>query len=127
MFEGSCLCGEVKYKLLSEPTKVTHCHCTMCQKQHGAAFATYASLLKSDLVYTSGLAGLVEYNSSGTIKRKFCKVCGSNIEWSGSNKYPDWVSIAIGTLDTTYKPKKVVDIYNDTKACWLATANEVSE
>lgn len=120
MFEGSCLCGEVKYKLLSEPKKVTHCHCTMCQKQHGAAFATYASLLKGDLVYTSGLAYLVEYNSSGSVKRKFCRVCGSNIEWSGSNKYPDWLSIAIGTLDTPYKPKKIVDIYDETKVCWLA-------
>ena len=126
MFEGSCLCGEVKYKLLSEPKKVTHCHCTMCQKQHGAAFATYASLPNSDLVYTSGLACLAEYNSSGTVKRKFCKVCGSNIEWSGSIEYPGWSSIAIGTLDTPYKPKKVADIYDETKACWLSTANKNS-
>ncbi len=56
MYLGSCLCGEVKYRLLSDSKKVTHCHCTMCQKQHGAAFATYASLPKADLVYLSGLS-----------------------------------------------------------------------
>ncbi len=119
MYEGSCLCSKVKYKMLSEPTKVSHCHCTMCQKQHGAAFATYASVPKNELVYTSGLECLAEYCSSSTIKRKFCKVCGSSIEWSGSSEYPDWASIAIATLDTPYKPKKIVEIYNETKVCWF--------
>ncbi len=89
MYSGSCLCGEVKYKILSEPEKVSHCHCSMCQKQHGAAFATYASFPKNELVYTSELSSLAEYNSSESIKRKFCKICGSSIEWSGSLKYPD--------------------------------------
>jgi len=87
MYLGSCLCGEVTYQLLSEPKKVSHCHCTMCQKQHGAAFATYASLPKDQLVYLSGLESLTEYkNTCDSIVRKFCKVCGSNIEWGGSPK-----------------------------------------
>ena len=119
MYLGSCLCGEVKYKLLSEPKKASNCHCTMCQKQHGSAFATYASLPKNDLVYISGLSALAEYNSSGSIVRKFCKVCGSSIEWSGSAQYPDWVSVAIATLDSPYKPNKIINIQTDTKVCWL--------
>jgi hypothetical protein len=120
MYKGSCLCGEVKYEILNEPKKVSHCHCTMCKKQHGAAFATYASLLKDDLVYTAGLSALVTYRSSGTIKRKFCGACGSSIEWGGSAEYPDWVSIAIATLDTPYKPEEIDDIFTDTKVCWLS-------
>ena len=119
MFKGSCLCGAVTYELKSQPLKVSHCHCTMCQKQHGAAFATYASLPKSDLVYVSGSTSLAEFNSSGSVKRKFCKVCGSSIEWSGSTEYPDWAAIAIATLDTPYKPKEIVNIYKESQACWL--------
>ena len=112
MYKGSCLCGDIKYELTSEPIKVSHCHCTMCQKQHGAIFATYASLPKSDLVYLSGLNSLMSYNSSDSILRKFCKICGSNIEWGGSKDYPDWVSVAISTLDTPYKPLSIEDIFN---------------
>jgi hypothetical protein len=41
MHKGSCLCGAVAYELISEPKAVTHCHFKMCQKQHGAAFATF--------------------------------------------------------------------------------------
>lgn len=119
MYEGSCLCGQIKYKISSEPQKVSHCHCTMCQKQHGAAFATYASVPKKDLIYLSGSHLLKEYTSSDTVKRKFCGECGSSIEWSGSRQYPHWVSIAISTLDTVYKPDTIIDIYTDTMACWL--------
>jgi len=119
MYKGSCLCGKVQFALLSEPKKVSHCYCTMCQKQHGAAFATYASLPQKNLRYTSGEEALKTYKSSGAVKRKFCRHCGSSIEWSGSSDYPDWVSIAIATLDTPYKPDQITNIYTDTKACWL--------
>ena len=119
MHKGSCLCGAVSYKLVSEPMAVTHCHCKMCQKQHGAAFATYASLPKSDLIYVSGKELLTSYNSSSSIVRKFCSICGSNIEWSGSEKYPDWVSIAVATLDTPFNPKNIKRIHEESKACWL--------
>ena len=91
----------------------------MCQKQHGAAFATYGSVLKSDLEYVSGFELLKIYSSSATIERKFCGECGSNIEWRGSTKYPEWTSIAISTLDTWFKPEKVSDIYIQSKCCWL--------
>ena len=127
MYSGSCLCGEINYKLMSEPKKVSHCHCTMCQKQHGAAFATYASVPPSELVYISGQASLVEYQSSENIKRKFCSVCGSNIEWSGSTKYPTWTSIAIATLDTQYQPKKIINIQTETKVCWLNINDVVNQ
>ena len=119
MYKGSCLCGEVTYQLKSEPKKVSHCHCTMCQKQHGAAFATYASLLKTDLEYLSGQEQLVSYNSSNSIIRKFCGQCGSSLEWCASKDFPDWTSIAIGTLDTPYTDDCIVDIYTDTKVSWL--------
>ena len=80
-------------------------------------FATYASLPKSDLVYISGLDSLMSYNSSDSIIRKFCKTCGSNIEWGGSKYYPDWVSIAISTLDTVYDPPYIEDINMDAESC----------
>jgi len=119
MYKGSCLCGKITYKITCEPEKVSHCHCTMCQKQHGAAFATYASFSKENLIYLSGQDSLSSYNSSGGIARKFCSHCGSSIEWSGSSDHPDWVAIAISTLDTAYQPKEITHIFAETAVCWL--------
>ncbi|MDZ7925405.1 MAG: GFA family protein [Marinagarivorans sp.] len=119
MHKGSCLCGAVSFELNSEPKSATHCHCKMCQKQHGAAFATYASVPIADLHYLSGLAQLSVYKSSGSIERKFCSICGSNIEWRGSKHYSDWVSIAVATLDTPFNPKNIKQIHMQSKVCWL--------
>lgn len=122
MYSGSCLCGKVKYQVLSEFKNVTNCHCNMCQKHHGAAFATYASVPIQDLVYTSGEELLTSYNSSGSIVRKFCSCCGSSLEWGGSLKFPDWTSIAIATLDVEFEPKVVKDIFTESMVCWLKSS-----
>ncbi len=121
MYQGSCLCGKVQYKLLSEPQRVSSCHCTMCQKQHGAAFATYGNLPKADLVYVAGADLLASYNSSANIERKFCKECGSSLEWCGSAEHPNWTSITLSTLDTPLNPETITQIFTETKACWLET------
>ena len=36
--EGGCTCGEVRYRLTSEPLFVHCCHCLSCQRQTGSAF-----------------------------------------------------------------------------------------
>ena len=119
---GSCLCGAVSFRLRSEPKAVSNCHCRMCQKQHGAVFATYASVRLSDLEYLSGQELLISYNSSESVVRKFCGVCGSSIEWSGSEKFPDWVSIAVALLDTSFEPETIKDIHLESRACWLKSS-----
>ena len=91
----------------------------MCQKQHGAAFATYVSVPKIDLVYRAGQESLVSYRSSESVTRKFCRNCGSNIEWKHSGQFKDWASVPAGTLDTVLVTKKVVEYHEETKACWL--------
>jgi len=118
MHKGSCLCGAVAFELASEPRAVTHCHCRMCQKQHGAAFATYASVPRADLRYTAGEHLLTAYNSSGSVVRRFCSVCGASIEWSGSAQHPGWVSVAVAALDTPFSPKRTKHAHLDARAGW---------
>jgi hypothetical protein len=36
--EGGCSCGEVRYRLASDPLVVHCCHCLNCQRQTGSAF-----------------------------------------------------------------------------------------
>lgn len=117
--QGSCLCGAVSYELKSDPKAVTHCHCSMCQKQHGAAFATYGSVPRSDFMYLAGEELLGCYSSSATVTRKFCRRCGSNIEWAGSERFADWVSITLATLDAPFQPKSAKSIHLESQACWL--------
>lgn len=123
MYKGSCLCGAVRFEIQSEPKAISSCHCTMCQKQHGAAFATYGSVPQKSMVYLAGESALTSYNSSAGVTRKFCSVCGSNIEWGGSAKYPDWVSFAVASLDTPFYPANIANIHTGSKACWLVSVS----
>jgi hypothetical protein len=47
MLHGSCLCGVIKWQTGEAPRSVHHCHCSMCRKWTGAAFATLAWFRKS--------------------------------------------------------------------------------
>lgn len=127
MYKGSCLCGAISYQLNAEPKAVSHCHCRMCQKQHGAAFASYASVPKDELTYLSGENLLTSYSSSASVVRRFCSLCGSNMEWSGSERYPDWVSIALASLDTPFKPERAKDVHLESRACWLASPDDAAD
>lgn len=125
IYKGSCLCGKVQYEISTEPKAATHCHCRICQKQHGAAFATYVSVKKSNFRYTAGEEFLTSYNSSANIQRRFCHVCGSNIEWSGTEKYPDWVSVTLASFDTAFIPASIKSVHIDSQVCWL-NAHDIS-
>ena len=39
--EGGCYCGKVKFKAALPAFWAGHCHCTQCQRLHGAAFVTW--------------------------------------------------------------------------------------
>ncbi|CAI8705613.1 MULTISPECIES: GFA family protein [Pseudomonas] len=116
---GSCLCGAVKYRLSTELKAVTHCHCSQCRKGHGAAFATYASAPASALGIMTGADSLKTYESSRGVTRQFCSHCGSSLFWTDSTgAFSEWISIALGTLDTALRPNKQKHVFVSSKADW---------
>ena len=52
--KGGCLCRKVRYEITGSLFAADHCHCSMCRRQHGAAFATYAEFNPSDFKWVSG-------------------------------------------------------------------------
>ena len=120
MNTASCLCGAVKLQIDAEPVKVSHCHCKMCQKQHGAAYATYARFKRADVDYLQGQDKLTIYNSSEDILRKFCGICGSNIEWGCSERFPQWVAIALASFDNEPVLPEILELHAESKVCWLS-------
>jgi len=118
--QGSCLCGAITYHVSTPLKAATHCHCKKCQKGHGAAFATYASARRSDVTIQTVRDTLKSYESSPGITRQFCSECGSSLFWSDAKgKYPEWISIALGTLDTPFKVQNQAHSCIESKAPWL--------
>lgn len=121
MYFGSCLCGKVKYQISGELKNVSHCHCTMCQKAHGAAFGSYGNALRDEFRFIQGEDMVASYMSSPAVTRTFCRICGSTLQWFSEEKYKEWVSISLGTLDTPFLPKTQKHIFTETQASWNTT------
>jgi hypothetical protein len=74
---GSCLCGSIRYDVDGPFEVMSHCHCSMCRKHHGAAFATFVSVPLTGFRWVSGEKEISTYQSSEYGKRTFCGKCGS--------------------------------------------------
>jgi hypothetical protein len=79
VLRGSCLCGGVKFEISGPLIGPSNCHCSMCRKQHGAAFRSRARVQASDLKWVQGEDLVTFYESSPGTYRGFCRVCGSPI------------------------------------------------
>lgn len=116
MQAGSCLCGSIKYEITGSIQEAVHCHCLMCQKAHGAAFATYAKVLWSEFTVTGGSEHLASFESSPGVKRTFCRRCGSTLQFIREGRAH--FSLAIATLDTDPGVKPSYQVWTSSKAPW---------
>lgn len=117
-YRGQCLCGAVKYEVDGFSPKMAHCHCSMCRKFHGAAFATYGETRKSDFRWLQGEGELQCYTADNGTTRRFCRHCGSSMTFSSRNYDDDVVEVALGTLDSNLDMSPDAHIYVDSKASW---------
>ena len=77
MAVGRCLCGALRYEADPPFPFMVNCHCSMCRKHHGAAFATLVAVPPAAFRWLSGEANVGVYASSPHAARAFCRVCGS--------------------------------------------------
>ena len=118
MYTGSCLCSAVRYQIDGDVDRTSNCWCTMCQKQHGAAFGPYANVASSALRFTHGIDALTRYASSPGVERTFCKVCGSNLTWQMAS-CRERIADTLGTFDTPYEGQVTHDLHIESKPGWL--------
>mmetsp|Transcript_25417 Transcript_25417/g.64628 ORF Transcript_25417/g.64628 Transcript_25417/m.64628 type:complete len:200 (-) Transcript_25417:129-728(-) len=76
---ASCLCGAVRLRLAEPPIRMMHCHCSMCRRQAGGAFITWAAFNDDAIEAVGGAARTRTYNSSDFAYRRFCPRCGSTV------------------------------------------------
>jgi hypothetical protein len=73
---GHCLCGAVAFRLTEPPRDVHHCHCGMCRRATGAAFATLVWIRRNAVLWTGKPA---RFRSSRIATRGFCAQCGTSL------------------------------------------------
>jgi hypothetical protein len=80
-FEGSCLCGAVRFVATGQPESVAWCHCESCRKHSGAPVSVFVAFQRNAYVVTEGQ--ITKFNSSPGRWRGFCAKCGSTLTCEG--------------------------------------------
>jgi len=124
-WHGSCLCGAVRYRVTDIRPSMAHCHCSMCRKFHGAAFATYGVAERSSFEWTSGEEALTSYRAENGTVRQFCRHCGASMTFAAIGCTGDVVEFSLGTLDTPLGRQPDAHIYTAYKADWHPVTDEL--
>ena len=98
MIHGVCQCGKTRYEADSAISDLSHCHCSMCRKLHGAAYATFAGVERNKFRWSAGVGVVETYAYSEKIDRIFCSLCVSQLVVFYKPE-PEIVYLTMGTVD----------------------------
>ena len=88
--QASCLCGSLRWEITAEPFNAFNCHCKLCRKAHGSAFATYWFVEPEQVRWLGATDSIAHYRSSPLLTRGFCASCGSVVPYP-SEQGNHWV------------------------------------
>ncbi|MEQ9005133.1 MAG: GFA family protein [Pseudomonadales bacterium] len=112
---GSCLCGAVRYAISGGFAFLGNCHCSICRKANGAAFATWGILDPKQFQWTQGEDQVRWYASSASTRRAFCGNCGAALaaahDWGVSE-------VVVATVDGDPGARPREHIFVGSKAVW---------
>ncbi len=121
--EGSCLCGEVTYRISGNLGVFQYCHCSRCRKFTGSAYASNILVSPDQFRWLTGLANVGRFEPTQTkhFATSFCKNCGSSLPWLA--KSGNAVVIPAGTLDSHPGIEPFQNIFYASKAEWYQEAS----
>ncbi|MDP2562599.1 GFA family protein [Psychrobium sp. 1_MG-2023] len=117
MYSGQCLCGDVTIKISGEITDIIHCHCSLCRKNSGTAFATNGFINANEFEITSGKEQLSTFSFKPGRERHFCRHCGSPV-YSSNAQDPARYRIRLGILDSDIDERPISHNFVSSKANW---------
>jgi hypothetical protein len=117
--EGRCACGEIRYRLTSEPLVVHCCHCLNCQRQTGSAFVINVLIESDRMELLAGEPVRVDApRDAGPVQQIFrCPTCQVAV-YSDYGR-PDIRFVRAGTLDDPSRVAPDVHIYTRSKLPWI--------
>ena len=119
---GGCLCGKVRYRIDGPLLDADNCHCSMCRRQHGAAFATYADFDPKHFRWICGEALVRVYETPAGAGWCFCSECGSSL---AGTEHGVVDSIALGTVEGDPGIRPQAHIFAGSGADWYEITDDL--
>jgi hypothetical protein len=117
--EGGCACGEVRYRLTSDPLFVHCCHCLNCQRQTGSAFVINVLIETDRVELLAGDPQPVSVPRSGGKKQKIWRCPTCQIALYSQYTRASVRFVRAGTLDDPASVAPDVHIFTRSKVPWV--------
>ncbi len=117
---GGCQCGAVRYRIAAGPAKSVVCHCRMCQRASGNAFAPLMEVPSARIDWTGAPA---EWASSDIAVRGFCATCGTPLYYRSG----ETTEIMAGTIAPPFAFRPIEQIAVESRRAWLADLPHLPE
>ncbi len=117
--DGGCACGEVRYRLTSDPLFVHCCHCLSCQRQTGSAFVINLLIEADRVQMLAAEPQPVDVpRDDGSTQRIFrCPTC--QVAVYSEYGRPEVRFVRAGTLDQPSGVVPDVHIFTRSKLGWV--------
>ncbi len=119
---GGCQCGAVRYAIDAGPAKSTVCHCRMCQRATGNAFAPLFEVMTTAIGWEGQPA---TWASSDQVERGFCNTCGTPLFYRGIAR--DTTEIMVGTLDPDFAYRPIANHGVEARVAWLGALHTLPD
>jgi len=99
---GGCQCGAVRYRAIVRDRDAYLCHCGMCRRATGGAFAALKTFRQADVAWDGEPSW---YASSSIAERPFCARCGTPLGFRYMADTEN-MDLTIGSFDdpATFRP-----------------------
>lgn len=121
---GACLCGAVRFAAQMPTLFCGHCHCTMCQRNHGAGYVTWFAVPRAQLQVEAGESELKRHASSDHGTRSFCRRCGSSL-FCESTRHPEKIDVVLANMEGEIDRPPQVHVYFDDRAPWVEVGDDL--
>lgn len=122
-YGGSCLCGAVQFHFTGPSLWCAHCHCSLCQRAHGAPVVTWVGADEQRFVLDRG-GSLRWYASSEDSERGFCSTCGSTLFFR-SQRWPGEMHIVRSNLAGEIDRTPQAHVHWESHVDWLVLGDEL--
>lgn len=123
VYAGACLCGTVKFSYTGPSLWCAHCHCTLCQRAHGAGVVTWVGVAEAQFELLEG-DNLKWHRSSAEAQRGFCTECGSSLFFR-SSRWPGEMHMVRANLPDEIDREPSGHVYWESHAPWLVLGDEL--
>jgi hypothetical protein len=121
---GQCLCGAVAFTMRFPSKWVAHCHCTRCQRSHGAAFVTWVGVEEGQFEMADAQGQLRWFVAETGGQRAFCARCGSSLFFR-SGDWPGEIHIARALFRDPIDREPQMHGYFDSHVPWFSVMDDL--